>query len=1123
MIGQIIAFKPRSRGGGSQLNYLAKDAHAPKFTDYHHRDALGVWRVGSGLAALGLSATSSFDADATTRLAEGFHAQSGMPLCRNAGADHRQGWDITIDDPKEFSLIHAFGDDAAKRDYYEARQAAWRVVVSEIELLARPKFAGLEGPVEIAMEIFEHDDSRSGDPHKHGHGFLFNVGVLPNGKTCAIDVSRIMASKAYLGQVYQSELARQFAMRGRAVAFEDRESTDTKTKTRYAVATIPDIATPEQIAGFSERAAAIAGSLDASGAAKTVKAKNAAALKTRDDKKLTHEEMREMWDAKAKALGLDVEQLHLALGAPSAVKLDRDERHARVISEIAELSQKAIDGTGLLTEPEIAFAAARALRGEPLKIIKDAATLIQQTLVRVEANHLGQVFTTKECLALEKRMKEQFKQMAQTAPAPERAIDQAAVDAASILWEAKTGHKLTGEQRAAASHIVCGPSMLANIEGEAGTGKSTLMEVAAAAWKANGMRVIGAAPTGKAAEALAMSLGEAETCARLLIDIKNGRLSFDAKTVLVIDECGMLASPTYAKLVNHATAAGAKLVCVGDRSQLAAIGMRGGFHASIEAAGMASITENRRQMKAVAVGGAIGKLFRQGKAAEALDLIDKEGRLTVAATESGIIARLAEKWIADSSEPMEKMVLAELVETVGELNAAIRDARKQAGQIGEGREVVLETKDGAQFSQELAEGDKILFLQNAGKKSGVIDLAHGQAACPKNGMAAIIEEIRQTREDSHLMTVRTEDGRRFQFETADYACFALGYAHSFHKSQGSTATNVYAVAEGTQVADLGLAYVGATRHKNDCHMFVTEDARDAWSKRAATKADARMVSERLQGAPSMPALTPMQAAGIASAEPAPPIQVAPIAAPVRQTKPIQAPESPPTVVVAASIFSLDMARKIVSKRDKEKEEEGKSGRSGRGKIMPSRKGHAVALIGGERLTMDLGTAAQRGNLAGIAAQIDAGAQIDASFDHMTALQRAATTNKPGAIKLLAELGANLEIQSGARSMTALHIAAAKGNIEACVALIESGAKLSAENGKGQRAAELAQAAGHSRLAQGLFEAERYFEQVRLEKVEAERQRVVAEAQRAMKSPNFIPPPNLHPRRPGPDLELGLSR
>lgn len=1116
MIGQIVAFKPRSRGGGSQLKYLAKEAHAPQFTDYHHKDAVGVWRLGGGLSELGLPADAAFDAAATTRLAEGFHAASGRPLCRNAGADHRQGWDITIDDPKEFSLIHAFGDEAAKLDYYEARQAAWRVVVSEIELLARPKYAMHEGPVKIAMEIFEHDDSRSGDPHKHGHGFLFNVGVLPGGKTCAIDVSRVMAAKAYLGQVYQSELARQFAKRGRAVSFEDRESTDTKTKTRYAVATIPEIATPEQIAGFSERSAAIAGSLDATGMAKTVKAKNTAALKTRDDKTLTREEMLGLWEAKAKALGLDTGRLHRALDAPATFKLTHEERHARILAEVSDLAQKAVDGNGLLNEQEIAFAAARAFRGERLEIIKEAAALLEKTLVPVEDNRLGRVFTTKACLALEARMKVQFGQMAKAAPAI--AIDQTAVDAASLLWEAKTGHKLTAEQRTAASHIVCGPGRLANIEGEAGTGKSTLMEVAAVAWKANGLRVIGAAPTGKAAEALAMSLGEAETCARLLIDIQNGRLALDAQTVLVIDECGMLASPAYSKLVNHAALAGAKLVCVGDRSQLAAIGMRGGFRAAIEAAGMAAITENRRQMGAVAVGGPIGRLFRQGKSAEALDLIEQQGRLTVAGSESEIIAAVARKWIADESAPMEKMVLAELVETVGELNAAIRDARKQAGQVGEGRAVILETKDGAQFSQELAPGDKLMFLQNATQKSRVLDLATGQAACPKNGMAAIVEEMRQVRDDSFLMTVRTEDGRVLQFETADYASFALGYAHSFHKSQGSTAKNVYAVAEGTQVADLGLAYVGATRHKNDCHMFVTEEARTAWTQRAATRADDRMVSEKLRGAPAMPTLAPSQAAALASAEPAEPT---PIAAPVQAEPSVKAA----TIAVAATIFSLDMANKIFAQR-KEAEGKGKGkgkGRSGRGQSGPRKAGHATEIEGDQRFNMDLAKAAQAGDLDGVRRQLELGADIDAVVHNLTALHRAARTNKPDSIKLLADMGADLDVRVGRGEMTPLMVAAASGHVGTCKALLESGADLFANNAHGKRASELADEAGHAPLAQALREIERDLQTLMQQQADTESRRKEAERQRALKSPNYIPPPtrNFKPRPP--EQELGPQR
>lgn len=1063
MIGKIVAFKPRSKGGGNQLAYLAGEASEAVFTDYHSKDALGVWALGSGLWALGLSADGGFDAKATSRLAEGFHAVTGERLSRNSGADHRQGWDITMDDPKDFSLIHAFGTGDQKRDYYAARQEAWKVVVSEIERLVRPKYAGHEGPVKIAMQIFEHDDSRSGDPHKHGHGFLFNVGVLSCGKTCAIDVGPVMRSKAYLGQLYQSELARQYALKGRAVAFEERESTDTRTKTRYAVATIPDLATSEQMEGFSERAADIANALDAKGVNKSVKAKNAAALATRNEKKFTRAQMRELWDEKAKALGLDFEAFHVALDKAALPPEDRIIVERRVLDEFVLLSKSAIDGNGILGEHDIAFAAARAMRGQTLERIREVVDTFERKLVPIqEDNGFGRQFTTNECIKLERAMVAQFKELAAAQP-----LDTIGVEAcarAESEWEAKTGHKLTDEQRAAARHIVSGPGMLSNIEGEAGTGKSTLMEVAAAAWKESGLRVIGAAPTGKAAEALAMSLGEADTCARLLLDIANGRKKLDDKTVLVIDECGMLASPTYAKLVGHAKKAGAKLVCVGDRSQLAAIGMRGGFQAAIDAAGMASITENRRQMNALAVGGYIGKLFREGKAAEALDLIDKEGRLTTAANPEDIIASLAERWIKDDSAPLGKMVLAELVETVGELNDAIRCARKDAGQLGEEFEAELTTKDGAAFRQELAVGEKILFLQNAGKQAGMVNIETNRPASPKNGTAALIEDIRQASDGSLQITARTEDGRLLRWETADYSTFALGYAHSYHKSQGSTATNVYAVAEGSQVADLGLAYVGATRHKNDCHMFVSQDARQRWAQRASIRADARMVSEKLQ-VPQPQVLEPnvAKAATVPTAEP--------VATPSAELPSVAQPQAAAPIVVNGLILDLSVLLNARRNAEEKNSKRGSGGKSGAAATSHG-KGIAREIEGGIRLAMDMAKAIKAGDIPEIQKQLEIGADMETEINNMTALQRAANTGKEKAAEFLIDAGASLESRTQ-RGLTALHMAAMRGNNAMVIILVGAGANLSALDNKGRKPADLAESLGYVQLADGLrqFEAE----------------------------------------------------
>lgn len=1086
MIGKIVAFKPRSKGGGRQLDYLAGEAHDPAFTDYYSKDALGVWALGSGLRALGLSADGGFDPEATSRLAEGFHAETGERLARNAGADHRQGWDITIDDPKDFSLIHAFGSEAEKRDYYEARREAWLVVGSEIERLVRPKYAGHQGPVKIAMQVFEHDDSRSGDPHKHGHGFLFNVGVLPDGKACAIDAGPVMRAKAYLGQLYQSELARQFALRGHAVAFEERESTDAKTKTRYAVATIPGLATPEQLAGFSDRSADIAQALDAAGANKSARAKNAAALATRDEKKLTHAQMRTLWDEKARALGLDMHRFHAALGAEAMPAEKADIVKTRAVAEIEALSLQAIEGNGILAEHEVAFAAARALRGHSPAHIRAAAEALEKQLVPLGPDAgFGRQFTTRACIALEVRMVADFKAMA-AAPSG-HAIDPTALDRARAAWEAKTGHRLTAEQEAAARHIALGPGLLANIEGEAGTGKSTLMEVAAAAWASEGLRVLGAAPTGKAAEALAMSLGEADTCARLLLDLSSGRQKLDAKTVLVLDECGMLASPQYAKLARHAREAGAKLVCVGDRSQLAAIGMRGGFQAAIDAAGHASIAENRRQMRAVAVGGSIGKLFRQGKSAEALEMIEAQGRLTVAGNERDIARAVAERWVADASAPLEKMVLAELVETVADLNDAIRAARKAAGQLGAEFEAELTTKDGGTFRQALAVGDKILFLQNAGKDAGVRDLGTGRAARPKNGTAAVVESLRATSEGSLEVTATTEDGKRLRWQTADYATFALGYAHSFHKSQGSTAKNVYAVAEGSQVADLGLAYVGATRHKNDCHMFTTEDARARWTERAAIRADARMVSERLDAAGHAATVASRASAREEAAHSVPAI-----------AEPAAAKPSPPSLLDA-----LSMAAALGQRRQAERAAEEGRGK-GKREAAPARPaGHAKVVDGAMRLGMELAKAAARGDAAEIARLAGLGVDLDQLFGGSAALHRAALAGRADCIKALAAAGASMAARNSSGGATALHIAAAKGQGEACAALIGEGASLAAIDDKGRKPAEHAAAMGFDKLSAALVE------------IEAEPARRKA----AARTISTIP----IPRPPRPGWELGPSR
>ena len=90
---------------------------------------------------------------------------------------------------------------------------------------------------------------------------------------------------------------------------------------------------------------------------------------------------------------------------------------------------------------------------------------------------------------------------------------------------------------------------------------------------------------------------EVATGDRLLADLDHGRERLDSRTVLVVDEVGMVGSRKLARLLEHAEQARAKVVLVGDDRQLAAFDAGGGFRALRLRRGASELTENRRQQQ----------------------------------------------------------------------------------------------------------------------------------------------------------------------------------------------------------------------------------------------------------------------------------------------------------------------------------------------------------------------------------------------------------------------------------------------------------------------------------------------------------------------------------------------
>jgi hypothetical protein len=127
---------------------------------------------------------------------------------------------------------------------------------------------------------------------------------------------------------------------------------------------------------------------------------------------------------------------------------------------------------------------------------------------------------------------------------------------------------LNEDQAAAVREIISSGRGIDAVNALAGTGKTTMIAAAAAAYRREGWRVVGATPTARAARQLRDIAGiDAGTMDSLAGCIAPGG-GLDERSVLVLDEAGMAPTRLTAGLLAHAEQTGAKVIAVGHPGQL---------------------------------------------------------------------------------------------------------------------------------------------------------------------------------------------------------------------------------------------------------------------------------------------------------------------------------------------------------------------------------------------------------------------------------------------------------------------------------------------------------------------------------------------------------------------------
>jgi conjugative relaxase-like TrwC/TraI family protein len=768
-----------------------------------HGESPGRW-YGAGATSLGLQGEASvagFQA-----MFEGRDPTTGELLGRPHGRNAVPGFDVVLRPTKSVSILYGLGDPAPGRAVLEAHHAGLAEAVGYLDehLGARRGHGGVQhvsGQGLLAVG-FDHRTSREGDPLLHTHLVIANRVQGPDGRWTALDGRDLyrhrLAADAIYRATYQRELVRTLGVEWTAAdAHGNRE-----------LQGMPE----ELVRGFSKRTGQIVTELDRlalDGRERTPRLVKWAVHSTRKAKQHeTPDTLYGRWRQEASERGVDPDTLVREVTGRTP---DRDQDQTVSAEAVGRLLDRLAGPEGLtehastFSRPEVLVALSGGLAGARRTELEGLADrFLAERAVSVVADRVLEErrWSTPDLLAVEQRL---------VTSASGRTGEQTAVVSHQVVRDALDAHPTAGPDQQAMVRDLCqGGQGVAVVVGRAGTGKTFALGIARHAWQLDGYRLLAAAPTGIATMSLqGEGFEDVATCDRLLGDLDRGREQLDPRTVLVVDEAGMLGSRKLTRLLEHAQQAQAKVVLVGDDRQLAAIDAGGGFRALRLRLGASELTKNRRQQQAWERDAL--DLIRSGLVEEAVAAYQAHDRVVVADSKPAATLALLQDWWAawqqaDHDASQEVVVLAARRAEVDRLNTACQELLAARGCLGHQR---LQVED-----RQLAVGDKAVCGHNAIAEVGVANGSRGTISALDPQARTLT--LRLDGHDGRTVTLprsyldgrgRGERNRRVD----------LAYATTGHRAQGLTRGRALVRLTGTE--DVNWLYVQLSRARHDTRLY----------------------------------------------------------------------------------------------------------------------------------------------------------------------------------------------------------------------------------------------------------------------------------------------------------------
>ena len=768
-----------------------------------------------------------------------------LSLVQNAGSPNRQAaWDHTFSAPKSVSVIWSSASPEMAKSIEQSQQLAVEETISFAEDLLAYSRMGKGGteivPAKIIAASILDLVSRAGDPQIHTHTLVQNIGYCPDGQCRSILSRPFYKNKILLGALYRAFHAN--------LLYQEHGLLAERKGNSFEILGVPRDLIDYRSTRRKQVLAEMAKAGTSGGKAAAI-----AALASRSSKSDLPplSQLREQWPEEHDRLyGFNAKYIE-------ALRVTVRETKQHIPALLEQAAENVVKVQHHFTAHDFlreALLEAPQYSISPDDLIPAAQKYLVESgkIIAIPNIYGSQRYTTEKVLQEEHGLLT----VLQTACEQKGAVlsDKKVNAAIAVAQEEakEKGYSLNEEQIAGIRHLTQDKHSVRLLQGYAGVGKTTAtLRPTVKAFQSAGYKVVGTAYTGVAAQQLAretgipcdtihMTLADFETdwiestkqyakhTVRQLARASKKRktwkykgkpkpVSFDSKTVILIDEAGMVGCRQTRILLERAERAGATVLFVGDYAQLGAIEGTSAFYSMCQRLGHAKITDIVRQKNAWAREAA--RHFAVGNVAAALKLYEKRRHLKSYDDVEMTMSQLIEHWAEVAAySPKKARIIAGTNDQIYTLNQMAQQRRLDeapaSGLKHINRSLTIEhydDKTSRTYESQCYVGDRIVFTKTS-RKLGVF-----------NGSAGTVTAF-----DGGKIQVELDHGDAIKVPVMGKKAFRnvrLGYASTTEKGQGSTFPMVFTLLAGSTM-DLPHSYVQGTRSTDSTWFYTTKDLYD---------------------------------------------------------------------------------------------------------------------------------------------------------------------------------------------------------------------------------------------------------------------------------------------------------